>query len=112
MKINEVEELNEIGVSSLLRKLIRLVKKDKATVHPKPVEPPREGRFIGRGEIDPDTKKYVTTHDWVPGNTAYDKAIERKQFHSKVNTALDKADKVIATGRTVLKPGSNGKSPY
>ena len=112
MKINEVEELNEIGVSFLLRKLIKLIKGDKATVHPKPIEPPREGRFIGRGEIDPDTKKYVTTHDWVPGNTAYDKAIARKQLQSKVDTVLHKADKVIAKGRTVLKPGSNGKSPY
>ena len=112
MKINEVEELNEIGASSLLRKLIRLFKKDNATVHPKPVEPPREGRLIGRGEIDPDTKKYVTTYDWVPGNTAYDKAIARKQFKAQVDTALNKADDVIAKGRTVLKPGLNGKSPH
>ena len=38
MKINEVEELNEIGVSSLIRKLIKkLIKGDKATVHPKPI---------------------------------------------------------------------------
>ena len=64
MKINEVEELNEIGASSLLRKLIRLFKKDNATVHPKPVQSSREGRLIGRGEIDPDTKKYVTTYTY------------------------------------------------